>query len=636
MPDPFRILLIDDSSDDRVLIRRALTQEFAVLEVAEVGDAAALERALNAQPFDLVITDYNLGFTDGFTLLGALKARWPDCPVILCTGTLSEEIAVAALREGLDDYVLKDQHRFLRMPAAARSAVEHARQRAAARAAEVRYQALFEDAPVGLVQSRPDGRMLAANPAAARIWGYPDVASFLRINSRELYTNPEDRGRLVAILESTDTVHNVEIHGRRGDGTLAWVNASVRAVRDAGGRVSHYEWSVQDITERKQLEAQLRQAQKMEAIGQLAGGVAHDFNNLLTVIGGRSSLLLQKLRPDDPACRDIELIEKTTQRAAGLTRQLLAFSRKQMLEPKPLDLNALVAGVAPMLNRLIGEHIEIVTVPGGGLGHVMADPGQVEQIVMNLVVNARDAIPDGGMVKIETASRAVQEAVLHAQGHVPPGLYVTLSVQDTGCGMNSLTLARIFEPFFTTKEPGKGTGLGLSTVHGIVHQSDGYIGVDSAVGRGTTFTIYLPQITEPVTATETPTVSPREPMRGTETVLLVEDDEEVRRLASEILKTRGYAVLETGDPLEALSIGERRNGAIDLLLTDMVMPAMPGSELAQRLATTYPGLRVLYMSGYTDEMIAPAAANAPARLLLRKPFTPDDLARKVREVLTRR
>jgi len=636
MDDRFRILLIDDSSDDRMLIRRALKQEFEPLEVAEVGDAEALERALNAKPFDLVITDYNLGFTDGFTLLDALKARWPDCPVILCTGSLSEEIAVAALRKGLDDYVLKEQQRFLRMPAAARSAVEHARQRAAARAAEVRYQALFEGAPVGLVQSLPDGRMLAANPAAARIWGYPDVASFLRINSRELYTNPEDRDRLMAILEREDTVHNFEIHGRRGDGTLAWVNASIRPMRDAEGRVLHYEWSLQDVTERKQLETQLRQAQKIEAIGQLAGGIAHDFNNLLTVIGGRSSLLLQKLRPDDPALRDVDLIEKTAQRAAGLTRQLLAFSRKQVLEPKPLDLNALVAGVAPMLKRLIGEHIEVVTVPGGGLGHVMADPGQVEQVVMNLVVNARDAMPDGGMVKIETASRAVQEATLHAQGHVPPGRYVTLTVQDTGCGMDSPTLARIFEPFFTTKEPGRGTGLGLSTVHGIVHQSGGYIGVDSAGGRGTTFTIYLPRITEPINATEAPKRSPRDLMRGTETVLLVEDDEELRRLASEILKTCGYTVLETGDPLEALTIGERRNGAIDLLLTDMVMPAMPGSELAQRLGTMCPGLRVLYMSGYTDEMIAADVASEPARAFLRKPFTPHDLARKVREALAPR
>jgi signal transduction histidine kinase/HAMP domain-containing protein len=385
----------------------------------------------------------------------------------------------------------------------------------------------------------------------------------------------------------------------------------------------------------KRTQEQLTQAQKMEAIGQLAGGVAHDFNNLLTVIGGRSSLLLQKLGPDDPGRKHVELIERTSQRAAGLTRQLLAFSRKQVLQPKTIDLNALAAGVMPMLRRLIGEHIEIVMVPGPDLGYVMADPGQVEQVIMNLVVNARDAMPDGGMVKIETANWEVPEARRHAQGQVPPGRYIIVSVQDAGIGMDAPTLARIFEPFFTTKEPGKGTGLGLSTVHGIVHQSGGYIGVDSVVGRGTTFTIYLPRITEPVTVTVAPTGTPEELMRGTETVLLVEDEENVRQLSSEILKTCGYTVLETGDPLEALMIGEQRNGAIDLLLTDMVMPGMGGSELAERLAATNPKLRVLRMSGYADEMVA-AASSEPGRLFLPKPFTPHDLAKTVRQALAGR
>ena len=382
----------------------------------------------------------------------------------------------------------------------------------------------------------------------------------------------------------------------------------------------------------KRTQEQLTQAQKMEAIGQLAGGVAHDFNNLLTVIGGRSSLLLQKLGPDDPSRKHVELIERTSQRAAGLTRQLLAFSRKQVLQPKTIDLNALTAGVMPMLRRLIGEHIEIVLMPGPDLGYVMADPGQVEQVIMNLVVNARDAMPDGGMVKIETANQDVPEPRLHAHGQVPPGLYVIVSVQDSGSGIDASTLTRIFDPFFTTKEAGKGTGLGLSTVHGIVHQSGGYVGVDSVVGRGTTFTIYLPRMTEPVPMAAAPTGAAEELVRGTETVLLVEDEEEVRKLSAEILKTSGYMVLEAGDPLEALTIGEQRNGAIDLLLTDMVMPGMRGSELADRLTATNPRMRVLRMSGYADEMVA-AAASEPALLFLPKPFTPHDLAKRVREAL---
>jgi len=397
-----------------------------------------------------------------------------------------------------------------------------------------------------------------------------------------------------------------------------------------------------DITERRQSEealrvseAQLVQAQKMEAVGQLAGGIAHDFNNLLTVIGGRSALLLQRGGFSDAVRTDVELIGKTADRAAALTRQLLAFSRKQVLEPRPVEPNALVGGVAPMLRRLIGEHMELVIVAGRDVGHVMADPGQVEQVIMNLVVNARDAMPDGGMVKIETAGRDLPEAARHAQGHVPPGQYVTLSVQDAGSGMDTATLARIFEPFFTTKEPGKGTGLGLSTVHGIVHQSGGYIGVDSAPGRGTTFTIYLPRIAAGAASPDAAPPAPSGATRGTETVLLVEDEEEVRRLASEILTGCGYTVLETGDPLEALTMAERRSGAVDLLVTDMVMPAMGGSELAERLKITCRGMRVLYISGYTDEMITPAGTSGSGRAFLHKPFTPHDLTRKVREVLTR-
>ena len=397
-----------------------------------------------------------------------------------------------------------------------------------------------------------------------------------------------------------------------------------------------------DITERRQSEealrvseAQLVQAQKMEAVGQLAGGIAHDFNNLLTVMGGRSALLLQRGGFSDAVRTDVELIGKTADRAAALTRQLLAFSRKQVLEPRPVEPNALVGGVAPMLRRLIGEHMELVIVAGRDVGHVMADPGQVEQVIMNLVVNARDAMPDGGMVKIETAGRDLPEAARHAQGHVPPGQYVTLSVQDAGSGMDTATLARIFEPFFTTKEPGKGTGLGLSTVHGIVHQSGGYIGVDSAPGRGTTFTIYLPRIAAGAASPDAAPPAPSGATRGTETVLLVEDEEEVRRLASEILTGCGYTVLETGDPLEALTMAERRSGAVDLLVTDMVMPAMGGSELAERLKITCRGMRVLYISGYTDEMITPAGTSGSGRAFLHKPFTPHDLTRKVREVLTR-
>ena len=390
--------------------------------------------------------------------------------------------------------------------------------------------------------------------------------------------------------------------------------------------------------ELQQAQAQLAQSQKMEAIGQLAGGIAHDFNNLLTVIGGRSSLLLMRLGPDDPARKEVDLIQTTAQRAAGLTRQLLAFSRKQVLEPKPINLKTLVAGVTPILTRLIGEHIEIVIVAADGAAQVMADPGQMEQVIVNLVVNARDAMSDGGTLTIETSDRLVPDGGLRAHDRpVPPGSYVTLSIRDTGSGMDAATLARIFEPFFTTKEPGRGTGLGLSTVHGIVHQSGGYLAVESVVGRGTAFTIYLPRLLAPISVSVAGQDLVPDLLGGSETVLLVEDDDELRRLTSEILQASGYTVLEAGDPLEALTLCDRRDGKpIDLLLTDMVMPAMRGPELAATLSETRPGLTVLFMSGYADESVTSPQAGGPGRAFLEKPFTPHDLTRAVREALASR
>jgi PAS domain S-box-containing protein len=415
-----------------------------------------------------------------------------------------------------------------------------------------------------------------------------------------------------------------------GDVQIAKAFATQAAVALENSR--RYQETQGAFEELSKTKDQLVQAQKMEAIGQLAGGVAHDFNNLLTVITGRSRLFLARTPAASPGRRDVELIDKAADRAAALTRQLLAFSRKQVLQPKALDPNALIGGLAPMLTRLIGEHIELIIVPGRDIGQVMADPGQIEQVVMNLVVNARDAMPEGGMVKIDTERRDLVTPAAHSKGQIAPGRYVLLRVQDSGSGMDDTTLGKIFEPFFTTKEPGKGTGLGLATVYGIVHQSGGAIGVDSAPGRGTTFTIYLPRIDAPVAARE-PVAGQARLERGDETILLVEDDREVRELAAEVLKAAGYTVLESGDPLEALVIGERHREDIRLLISDMVMPAMRGPALAAQILQIQPEARILYMSGYTTEAIASQGAIDPAGPLLQKPFTPDGLARIVRQVL---
>ncbi len=359
--------------------------------------------------------------------------------MILCTGTLSEEIAVEALRKGLDDYVLKDPRRFMRLPAAVRSAIDHARQRAAARAAELRYHELFDGAPVGLIRCLPDGRILAANAAAARIAGFPGVAALLAANVADLYADVSDRARVIATLERGETLQDLEMQGRRQDGVLIWVTVNVRPVKDAAGRTLHYEWSLADITERRLLESQLRQAQKMEAVGQLAGGVAHDFNNLLTVIGGRCYLMLGKLGPDDALRREVELVRSAAERAARLTHQLLAFSRKQVLEPRVLDLNETVTGIEPLLRRLIGEDIEISVTRGSGLGRVKADAGQLEQVILNLAVNARDAMPQGGRLVLETANAVVDEWTARRVPDVVPGNYVMLSVTDSGHGMDAAT-----------------------------------------------------------------------------------------------------------------------------------------------------------------------------------------------------
>ena len=394
-----------------------------------------------------------------------------------------------------------------------------------------------------------------------------------------------------------------------------------------------------DITERKrseealrQSERQFRQAQKMEAVGQLAGGIAHDFNNLLTVIIGRGEMLLRRPECAGPARHDVELIQKTAERAADLTRQLLAFSRKQVLQPKVLDLNSVVTGMATMLRRLIGEHIDLVMQPGAGLGRVKADPAQIEQVIMNLVVNSRDAMPEGGTLSIRTGNAVLDDEFVRGHPGARPGSNVLLGVADTGCGIEAEVQAHIFEPFFTTKEQGKGTGLGLSTVYGIVKQHEGYIAVDSEVGRGTTFTIYLPRVedaVEPDGAGAEPDGSPR----GEETVLLVEDEGDVRELAREILEKSGYAVLEAANGPDALRLAARHEGVIHLLLTDVVMPQMSGRELARRLVRKRPEVRVLYTSGYVDEGMMRRSVVDRDTALLKKPFSSDALVRSVREVL---
>jgi two-component system, cell cycle sensor histidine kinase and response regulator CckA len=395
-----------------------------------------------------------------------------------------------------------------------------------------------------------------------------------------------------------------------------------------------------DITRRKQAEEalrlseeQFRQSQKMEAIGRMAGGIAHDFNNLLTAITGYSELTLNGQTLDDRVRGNLEEIRKAVGRAAGLTQQLLAFSRRQVLRPVVLDLNTLLSNVHKMLRRLIGEDIELVTMLGSDLWRVKADPGQLEQVIMNLVVNARDAMPNGGKLILSTDNRELDEAYARAHPPTRPGSYVMLNIQDNGAGMDLETLKRIFEPFFTTKEQGRGTGLGLSTVYGIVKQSEGYIWVYSEPGRGTSFEIYLPRVEGEVVPTLEMVPPPMEFPHGTETILLVEDEEAVRNLARTILQEYGYTVLEAYHGAEALRVAIRHEGPIHLLLTDVVMPLMSGRQLADKLTALRSEMKIIYMSGYTDYTIADHGILEPGTMFLQKPFTLGLLVSKVREVL---
>jgi PAS domain S-box-containing protein len=480
----------------------------------------------------------------------------------------------------------------------------------------------------------PEGIITFINPEFTRLYGYGEEEIVGKVTPRILKGgNMQPEEYLVfwkTILDKR--VARGEMLNRTKEGRLVSVEVSVNPILDEHGDITGFLAIQRDVTRRKQLEEQFRQAQKMEAVGRLAGGVAHDFNNILTVINGYSEVMLDQLKPENTHHKYASEIKKAGERAAGLTRQLLAFSRQQVLEPQVLDLNHVIANVHAMLKRLIGEDIDLVTVPRPDLGRVKADPGQIEQILLNLAVNARDAMPRGGKLSIETGNVDLDDSYTSGDFVVKPGPYVMLAATDSGTGMDAETQKRIFEPFFTTKEKGKGTGLGLSTVYGIVKQSEGYITVYSEMGHGTTFKIYLPrvdasaEVVRPVT-TEVAGAHPHE------TVLLVEDDTPIRRLIFDTLKSRGYNVLQAQNGDEAIQLAGRYLDPIQLMLTDLVMPGMSGRVLAERMVALHPESRVLYMSGYTDDAVIRHGGLGAGAAFLQKPFTPDAVANKVRQVL---
>src|SRR5262245_9567917 len=500
----------------------------------------------------------------------------------------------------------------------------------ALRASEARYRLLFEQNLAGVLLTGADGRILACNEALARILGCDSCEEVCGRVMQDFYFRPDDRPGLLAGPQQHGALRSREICFHRKDGRPIWVLANVSLLAGTeSGPVLH--GTLIDITEHKRLEGQYRQAQKMEAVGRLAGGIAHDFNNLLTVIAGYGDVLLELL-PKGHSARDLLAeVTRAGERAAALTRQLLAFSRQQILAPRVLDLNAVVLDMGRLLRRLIGEDVDLATVAAPWLWPVKADAGQLEQVLANLAVNARDAMPTGGKLTIETRNVELDDAYVRLHTDARPGPHVLLSVSDTGVGMDEATRAHIFEPFFTTKGE-HGTGLGLAMVYGIVRQSGGHVEVYSEAGHGTTFKVYLPRCEE----TEAPAPVSRRPgtmPSGTATVLLVEDEDAVPSLTRHVLAACGYTVLEARDGAEAMLTAERHGGRIDLLLTDVVMPRMGGREVAERLQGLYPGMRVLFMSGYTDDAVVRHGILEKQVPFLQKPFTPAALAQKVREVL---
>jgi two-component system, cell cycle sensor histidine kinase and response regulator CckA len=636
-----RVLVVDDALDHAQmvieLLRTCGAWPKADYEIAANYDEAV--RAFEARAFDIAFFDYWLGSRDGLSLLRDLRGRGVDTPVIVLTSRGAEEIAVEAMKAGAADYLSKASLTVETAERAMRHALalhsEELQRRdaeAAARATDERFRALVENSSDAILLVDTQARVVYMAPSSTRHLGWTQdqlvgksILDFIHAEDFEVAT-----ASLGQVLQRPGASATAEVRFHHADGSWRTMEGvGVNRLDDPSVRAIVV--TARDITERRRLEAQLRHSQKMEAVGQLAGGVAHDFNNLLTAILGYCNLLLDEMPAEAPQRPDLEEIRSAGERAAALTRQLLAFSRRQMLQPRTLGLNDLVRQLGRLLQRLIGEDVELVMQLSADLLPVRVDPASIEQALISLAANARDAMPTGGRLTIETSNVELGNGYTEEHAVVVPGPYVRLSLADTGRGMDAATVARVFEPFFTTKEQGKGGGLGLATVYGIVKQSGGYIWVNSEQGRGTVFKMYFPPARSEAAAAGGVGRS-EDARRGWETVLLVEDEDAVRALAREVLRRHGYAVLEARHGVDALRIAERHGDDIHLMITDVVMPHMSGRDLAQRLSAVRPRMKVLFMSGYTDHAVVHRDLT-PGTAFLEKPFTPDIFAHKVRHVL---
>jgi hypothetical protein len=672
--ETLRALLIEDSEDDAELILRELKRGGYAPLHHRVETAAELRAALDGREWDVILSDYSMPAFDGLRAFRICCETNLDVPFIIVSGTVGEEVAVTAMREGIHDYLLKDN--LSRLCAAVaremREATNRRNARQVAAALEIqerRYRSIFNSASVSqwevdlsgaarwldahdvtgserldaLLESQP-GALLDAARKARIIDVNEATVALLEVRDKDQVI-----GSLIRVLSfGFEGVWQAILYAITERQSLVEAEASVTTPK---GRQVDLLVSLRlplrrddladvvitsvDITDRRKLETQMRAAQRMEAVGRLAGGIAHDFNNVLTVIHSYTSLLLEDTPAEAPAHKDMQQILEATERAARLTSQLLAYSRRQVQRLELLDLNEVITRMRDMLRRLVGEDVRI-DLDLSAEGAVRADATQIEQVVMNLAINARDAMPGGGRLVIGTANVLLKEPrTINADVAVPIGAYIMVSVEDTGTGIGANDQAQVFEPFFTTKEAGKGTGLGLSTVYGIVKQSEGFVWLASALGEGTTFTVYLPRATGIASPLRRRQPGAR-PVDGTETVLVVEDEELVRDTTRRILERHGYTVVTASHADDALAIVEADAGKIDLLLTDVVMPDVSGRVLAERVVALAPNLPVVYMSGYTDAAVEYHGVLRDERTYLRKPFTPAELLDVIRATLDRR
>jgi len=641
---PLRVLLVEDSATDAKLVIEELRRIGRPVEFERVEDATSMRAALAGKTWDVVLADWSMPKFSCIEALAVLKVLKLDLPFIVVSGTIGEETVALVMQAGAHDYVLKA--RLARLPIAVAREVANRQEREATRLREAehhklehRYRRIIEAIHEGVFVCDIERRIVFANARLEALLGYN--RGELLGKEQTVLTLDADRPLARGGVERRR--HGVAESGEcrlcRKDGTELWVLQSSSPLLDDEGRHAGMFAMVTDLTARRRAEKdlrrteeQLRQSQKMDAVGRLAGGIAHDFNNVLSVILSYAEMMLTELKSDEPLRIDVKEIHQAARRAADLTRQLLMFSRQQVVAPTVLDLNDVLTSMAKMFQRIVGADVQLVSRQARPLGRVLADPSSVEQVIMNLVVNARDAMPTGGKLTMETTNVLVDEAFSAAHEGLKPGPHVMLAVTDTGPGIDAATIVKIFDPFFTTKGTGKGTGLGLSTVFGIVHQSGGTVWVESEPGTGTTFKVVLPCVGMDVTMVARTTPRPMT-LRGFETILLVEDDDQVRIVAAGILAKSGYRVLEARNGGEALLSSEKHPGVIHLLLTDVVMPEMSGPELASRLAIARPAMKVLCMSGYTDDRIVRHGVLDAKIAYLQKPITPATLTKRVREML---